>query len=238
MKTLFLSFLTLLAFTACNDAYEQMTDDSTQTSALSLEANGEKFEYGKMYPISKLPNDIYNYIDRDSLNLFISTYKSQMDSIGFVTFEDFLKKHRNHIIQTRSSEDETDYYLASYYDNKSEKYFDLYVNGGAERLPGDIVEFNTAINVKIKPTPTISKIALFVLDYPLDYDSYGYYNPCIPNGTEPCVEGVIIHFTIKDYIEQYGKIGNAVSRSPIHKYEYWGAGQLPIGCGGSVKQIY
>lgn len=83
MKTLFLSFLTLLAFTACSDAYEQMTDDSAQTRALSNEVNGEKFEFGKMYSVYNIPEDAYNHIPKDTLDMLLFENQLESDSIAF-----------------------------------------------------------------------------------------------------------------------------------------------------------
>ena len=104
MKTLFLSFLTLLAFTACSDGYEQLMDDSAQTRALSNEANSEKFEFGKMYAIDEIPADVYNYIPKDTIYKYINPIKFKGDSIRITPINNELQTSNNQKPQSYSSQ--------------------------------------------------------------------------------------------------------------------------------------
>lgn len=84
MKVLTLSFLVLsLAFAACSDTYERLMDNSAQTRALSNEANGEKFEFGKIYSVYNIPQDAYNHIPKDTLEALLFAARLKSDSVMF-----------------------------------------------------------------------------------------------------------------------------------------------------------
>lgn len=238
MKAFALSFLILsLAFIACSDGYEQLMNDNAQTRALTTETTGEKFEFEKTYAINEIPADIYNYVNRDSLDAFIFTYKLQMDSVAFIPLEKFIKKYNNSIIHNKAREsDEQRHYITSYYDTDYVKYFDAYAKGSAVRL--DIGRYSAAVNIEIEPTSTISPIAIFVVG-DIRYSSLNaYYEPCIPVKDSPCEEGVIIDFSLICPVSQYGRINGIVSyKKPVHEYEIWAGGCIPIACGGSVTRI-
>ena len=93
----------VLAFTACTNEYGQLVDDSAQTRALSNEANSEKFEFGKMYAINKLPTDVYNYIPKDTVWKYINSMHFHGDSISITPIHDEQEEFINQEILFRQS---------------------------------------------------------------------------------------------------------------------------------------
>ena len=92
MKNLFMLLALSTALMACSDSYEQVMEDNASQEALSSEANSEKLQFGKMYAIDQIPEDIYNHVDKETLDKFLQENFSDTDSVFFKKLEQSNKR--------------------------------------------------------------------------------------------------------------------------------------------------
>ena len=130
MKSPALLFAMLAAFTACNDSYEQVMEDNASQEALSSEANSEKLQFGKMYAIDQIPEDIYNHVDKETLDKYIQKYFSDTDSIIFKKNEQVIQNNKTNSNITRSYKTKTlkNIFLDSYDNFDEEVAFSFYAD--------------------------------------------------------------------------------------------------------------
>ena len=198
MKVLTLSFLVLsLAFAACSDGYERLTDDNAQTRALSNEANGEKFEFGKIYSVYNIPQDAYNHIPKDTLEALLFAVKLESDSVMFKKQGETEKEITtfNEILYSFSG------ILGSY--------------GGAS------AEFTLELAVNYSPQGPENATVRFY-----SYESYGALEVKEGDGGfkriyySPCTEAVVCDFHVRGKIMKRASISLPPYNSYVPAYTY------------------
>lgn len=86
MKGLILFFVLSVALVACDNSHEQVTQEQNTLQKPVSEVNTEKFQFGKYYSMNNLPEDIYNYIPKDTVDMHIFMQRKERggcDSIAF-----------------------------------------------------------------------------------------------------------------------------------------------------------
>lgn len=223
MRTSFLlSFLILsLAFTACSNECELLIDEQTQTRAIKTVANDEKFEFGKMYSIYNIPEDAYNYIPKDSIELLIFMQEIHGDSIAFYK-GGYKETAMNAGLQSANSYNVYfSTYLGSYSDFLNLTWFSL--EAGAAYSPASIgipPKSNLAIGFYSYNSPLTLKIKIEKNNSPV------YFNPCIgsprPHTAVPCKEGYVCNLNVSGRIMKISTLVNFHSEEPLYKFQYSG----------------
>lgn len=243
MKPTYLLLIMALIFMACSDQYEQTVNESIQTYTLQTLAKDTKpFEFGKKYAIYEIPNDVYNYINRDSLDAFIFSNLPQMDSIAFYKINDFKKLHENEIHITRNTNDDDDddddddpniYRLGSY-----NNLFALYLRVQGRIISTNPVEYDVYLDFFIEQL-SLKTEAFFVIEETNITNLIAYYDPCLPvppDFTEPCEEGMKVIFNANGVIVQYSMISAVIPDYKYIRYRFDAMGDLPWGAYATIQQ--
>lgn len=223
MKAFALSFLILLlAFTACNDEYEQLMDDNVQTRALTMETNEEKFEFGKIYSAYNIPQDVYNHIPKDTLELLLFMQNmngSINDSIVFYRgqYESTTTNDNASVANAQSA------YFSKFLDSYNSIFTSFSLKACALYNPGEqgsmsnnkvTVEFysySTPYNLVIQLEENLSKVE---------------FSMCVesvkPHVIEPCREGYICWLNVKGIIGNVASLLGFHSFKPLYKFNFSG----------------
>lgn len=86
MKGLISFFALSVALAACDNSYEQATQEQNTLQKSVSEVNTEKFQFGKLYSMNNIPEDTYSHIPKDTVDMHIFMQRKERggcDSIAF-----------------------------------------------------------------------------------------------------------------------------------------------------------
>lgn len=191
MKSLILFFVLSVVLMACDNSYEQVIEEQTVLQKPVSEVNTEKFQFGKYYSMNNIPEDTYNYIPRDTVDMHIFMQRKERGGCDSIAFYPGAYKVRT----TKAQSAEVGFsgmLISNYSDNLSPTTFSLelrvyYQPQGPKNAVVDFYSYDSVLPLDIDGV-TFSRKSI-------------YYSECVgsfkPHTFIPCEPGFVCEFELR-----------------------------------------
>lgn len=212
MKGLILFFVLSVALVACDNSYEQVIEEQTALQKPVSEVNTEKFQFGKYYSMNNLPEDIYNYIPKDTVDMHIFMQRKERGGCDSIAF--YMGPHKKRTSKAQSAEVGFSGMLISNYEDLS-----------------NAVRYSLELRVYYQPQgPKNAVVDFYSYDsiLPLDIEGvtfgkkYIYYSNCVgsfkPHTFIPCEPGYVCEFHLRGRVVSIVSSIIYQSKKPLHEF--------------------
>lgn len=218
MKGLILFFVLSVALVACDNSYEQVTQEQNTLQKSVSEVNTEKFQFGKLYSMNNIPEDIYNYIPEDTVDMHIFMQRKERGGCDSIAF--YRGPHKKRTSNAQSAEvGFSGMLISNYSDNLSLTTFSLelrayYQPQGPNHAVVDFYSYDSTSPLEINEV-TFSRQNI-------------YYSDCVssfkPHTAVSCESGYVCEFELRGRVVKI--VSGAIYQSKRPLLEFSSAGAI------------
>lgn len=217
MKSLILFFALSVVLVACDNSYEQVIEEQTALQEPASEVNTEKFQFGKLYSMNNIPEDTYNYIPRDTVDMHIFMQRKERGGCDSIAFYPGAYKVRT----TKAQSAEVGFsgmLISNYVDLFNAVGYSLelrvyYQPQGPKNAVVDFYGYDSTSHLEIDGV-TFSRKSI-------------YYSECVgsfkPHTFIPCEPGFVCEFELRGRVVRIVSSMIYQSKRPLHEFSSAGA---------------